>query len=295
NSDTPDPSVSGQTITVAYTVTVVDYADIYPSSGTVTVKWEGTTNVCTGGFTASGQGSCSGAIMNRPSGSGQGTLSISYGNDDDFANCTSATVNHRINKANVEITKIEDPVGNSVLGEPVTIDFTISAASPGSGTPTGNVDITAQGPNNTKSCVDVVLDGSGQGSCEVTLDEVGTWDFDLDYSGDGNFNAKTDYPEWERTVDKAPTSTTIDSVENVFPFTPAAVDFSVSVDFPGVCTPTGNVTVTVVGSVLTCTGTVADGFCDITFDGYGYWVLNATYAGNANCAGSTSADYDHWN
>jgi hypothetical protein len=280
---------------VAYTVTADDYDDIFPSSNTVTVIWQGATNICTGGFTANGQGSCDGAIMDRPAGSGIGTLSMAIANDADFADCTSATVNHRINKAEVEITKIEDPPGNSVLGQPVTIYFTVSAKSPGSGTPTGNVDITAQGPTSTESCVDVVLDGSGQGECEVTLGEVGIWGFALNYSGDGNFKAKTDYPTWERTVDRAETITTIDWVDFVPPFIPATVVFSVSVDLPGVCTPTGDVTITVVGSDATCTGTVAAGSCDITFDDYGWWVLNATYAGDANCAGSTSEDYDHYN
>src|SRR5439155_26264051 len=56
-------------------------------------------------------------------------------------------------------------------------------------------------------------------------------------------------------------------------------------------TPTGNVTVS--DGTATCTGTVATGNCTLTSTNAGAKTLIATYAGDANFGGSTSAGASH--
>jgi hypothetical protein len=69
------------------------------------------------------------------------------------------------------------------------------------------------------------------------------------------------------------------------------VNFSVTVNAPGTGTPTGNVTVS--DGTVSCTGTVAAGTCTITLTSAGAKSLTATYAGDANFNGSTSASESH--
>lgn len=58
-------------------------------------------------------------------------------------------------------------------------------------------------------------------------------------------------------------------------------------------TPSGNVSVSATGGSETCTGTVADGFCNITLVVPGTRSLAATYAGDTQFEASTSASVDH--
>jgi hypothetical protein len=69
------------------------------------------------------------------------------------------------------------------------------------------------------------------------------------------------------------------------------VNYTVSVNSPGAGTPTGNVTVS--DGTVSCTGTVAAGTCSLTFTSPGARTLTATYAGDVNFSGSTSAGEPH--
>src|SRR5207245_5759081 len=71
---------------------------------------------------------------------------------------------------------------------------------------------------------------------------------------------------------------------------PSAVGQAVAVTFTVTSsggTPTGNVTVS--DGAATCTGTVAAGTCNLTPTTAGAKTLTATYGGDANFGGSTSA------
>ncbi|MEZ5426257.1 MAG: choice-of-anchor Q domain-containing protein [Pyrinomonadaceae bacterium] len=69
------------------------------------------------------------------------------------------------------------------------------------------------------------------------------------------------------------------------------VTFSVAVVAPGTGTPTGNVTVG--DGVNSCVGTVATGQCSLALNTAGNRTLTATYAGDANFNGSSSAGEPH--
>jgi uncharacterized repeat protein (TIGR01451 family) len=71
-----------------------------------------------------------------------------------------------------------------------------------------------------------------------------------------------------------------------------AVNWSVQPVPPASGTPTGNVTVTD-GTGATCTAPVAAGTCSLTSTTVGVKTITATYAGDANFAGSTSSPVQH--
>jgi hypothetical protein len=72
----------------------------------------------------------------------------------------------------------------SVVGQTITVNYSVQAASPGSGTPTGNVVITIDGASDT--CTGTIA----AGSCNITLTgSIGTHTLTATYSGDTNFNA----------------------------------------------------------------------------------------------------------
>lgn len=95
------------------------------------------------------------------------------------------------------------------------------------------------------------------------------------------------------TVDKANTSAAIsaDTPDPSVPGESVTVNYNVTVNAPGAGTPTGNVTVS--DGVDSCTATVAAGQCTLSLGTLGARTLTATYAGDANFNGSTSAGVSH--
>src|SRR6185503_12791878 len=94
-------------------------------------------------------------------------------------------------------------------------------------------------------------------------------------------------------VDKATTTTTITS-DNPDPSDPTqtvTVNFTVVAVAPGAGTPTGNVTVS--DGVDSCTGSVAAGSCSLILSTPGARTLTATYVGDSNFNGSSSAGEPH--
>jgi hypothetical protein len=109
------------------------------------------------------------------------------------------------------------------------------------------------------------------------------------YPGDGNFAASTSAGTGH-TVTQATTATTITNV-NPEPSTfglPITVTFTVTSD-GGV--PTGNVAVS--DGTVGCTATVAQGSCSFIPLATGDETLIATYGGDTNFLGSTSAPVVH--
>ena len=107
-------------------------------------------------------------------------------------------------------------------------------------------------------------------------------------SGAAAVNYSISYLAGTVVVTKANTTTTITShTPNPSARNQAVtISFTVAPQFSG--TPTGNVTVTA-SSGGSCTATVAAGSCTISFPNTGNFTLTATYAGNGNFNGSTSA------
>ena len=267
-SDIPDPSVVGQTVTVTFTVTSASGTP----SGNITVS-DGV-NSCVGTVA---DGTCNITLTTL----GARTLTATYAGNTNFAGSTSAGAAHTVNQASTTTTITSDIPDPSVVGQTVTVNFTVTSAS---GTPTGNVTVS----DGVNSCVGTVADGT----CNITLTTLGARTLTATYAGNTNFAGSTSTGA-AHTVNQASTTTTTTSDlpdPSVIGQT-IAVNFTVVVNAPGSGTPTGNVTVS--DGVDSCVGTVSAGTCNIILTTLGARTLTATYAGNTNFAGSTSAGAAH--
>ncbi len=175
-TDVPDPSVTGQSYTAGFTLNVTPPGAGTPT-GTVTVT-DGTGGTCTATLPAT---SCalSSATM------GVKTLTFTYSGDANF-NSSSNTAGHLVNKANTTTTIIADNPDPSVSGGNVVVNFTVMAAAPGSGTPTGNVVITVSGGSET--CTGAVA----AGTCTLALTAPGNRTLTATFAGDANYNGSAD-------------------------------------------------------------------------------------------------------
>ncbi|MFZ5821757.1 MAG: sortase [Chloroflexota bacterium] len=271
-SDAPDASVVGQAVTVTYTVTP---GGAGTPSGNVTVS-DGADS-CTGTVAA---GNCSLTLTTA----GGRTLTATYAGDANFSGSTSAGEPHTVNQAATTTSITSDAPEPSVVGQAVTVNYTVAVTAPGSGTPTGNVTVTA----GADSCTGTVA----AGSCNITFTSAGSTTLTAVYAGNANFSGSTSAAETHQ-VNQAATTTTIDSdapdPSSVGQAVP--VDYTVAVTAPGSGAPTGNVTVT--DGADSCTAPAAAGTCNITFTSIGAKTLTASYAGDANFSASTSVDESH--
>jgi hypothetical protein len=273
-SDTPDPSVVGQSVTFSFTV-----AAVAPGAGTPTgnVTVSDGTNSCTATVAA---GTCTITITTA----GTTNFTATYAGDTSFVGSTSAPAPHTVNQATTTTGITSDLPDPSVVGEPVSIGFTVTPVPPAAGTPTGSVTI----PDGTSSCTATVA----AGACTIGFTTVGAKTLTATYGGDANFTGSTSATV-AHTVNAASTTTVItsDLPDPSGAGAPLNVAFSVTVVVPGVGTPTGNVAVS--DGVNSCTAPVAAGACTLVLTTIGARSLVATYSGDANFTGSTSAAEPH--
>jgi hypothetical protein len=268
-SDSPDPSVAGQPVTVSYTVT----SSSGTPTGNVTVS-DGVSS-CTGTVAA---GSCSIALTTT----GARTLTASYAGNSSFNSSTSAGVAHTVNQAGTTTTITGDSPDASVVGQAVTVNYTVAANAPGGGTPGGNVTVTDSA--SAATCTGTVA----AGNCTITFTTAGARTLTASYAGNSSYAGSSDSEA--HTVNKANTTTTItgDSPDPSALNQAVTVNYTVAATAPGGGTPGGNVTVS--DGVDSCTGTVAAGNCSITLTTGGVRTLTATYVGNDDYASSSDAE-----
>ena len=277
-SDLPDPSVVGESVTIAFTVTANAPGAGTPS-GTVTVSDADSLQICTATVAA---GSCQITFA----AAGTHHLTATYASDANFNGSASTPVTlHVVDKASTATTISSDLPDPSVVGETVTVTYSVSVNSPGAGTPTGTVTVTDA--NSAQTCSATVA----AGQCTIAFTGAGTHNLTATYSGDADFNTSASTPATIHTVDKADTTTTItsDLPDPSVVGEPVTIAFSVTVDAPGAGSPTGTVTVTDADSLQTCSATVAAGSCQIAFSAAGSHNLTATYGGDADFNGSASS------
>ena len=269
-TDAPDPSVTGQAYTVGFTLNVTSPGAGTPT-GTVSVS-DGAGGTCTATLPTT---SCSLTSTSA----GNKTVTITYNGDANF-NTSSNTAGHAVNKADTTTTITADNPDPSVVGQSVTVNYTVAANSPGSGTPTGNVIVTVSG--GAETCTGTVAGGF----CSLPLTTLGNRTITATYQGDTNYNGSTSAGA-PHTVNKADTTTTIvsDNPDSSSVGQNVTAVFTVVATAPGSGTPTGNVTVS--DGVNSCTGTVAAGSCVLALTTPGARTLTATYASDTNFNGSS--------
>ena len=273
-SDNPDPSVVGQQVTINYDINILA-PGAGSLAGTVTVS-DGTQN-CTGGINAgTGTGNCLIAFSSP----GARTLTATYSGNANFNGSTSAGVSHNVNKASTTTTIVSDEPDSSLVGEAVSVVFTVVVNSPGVGAPTGQVNVTANGGNPAETCNATV----SVGSCSIALTGAGNRTLTANYVGDANFNGDADT---ESHIVKTPTTTTVASsgASSVFG---QAVTFTATVS---PTPPTGTVQFRVDGvnrdaAVPLSGNTAQKTISDLSVSGSPH-TITAVYNGSTTHGGST--------
>jgi len=176
-----NPSVFGQTITLSTLVSVVSPGAGTPT-GTVTF-FDGVTPIGSSAVNGAGQASISISSLAV----GSHSITASYGGDGSFNGSASAlALAQVVNKDNTTTTIAASP-NPATVGGSTTYTITVAPVAPGSGVPTGTVQVKDNG-NNVGA--PVALSG---GSATVTESNLtgGTHTITAVYSGDGNFNTST--------------------------------------------------------------------------------------------------------
>ena len=184
-ADTPDPSVTGQLVTVSVTVTG---AGAIPT-GTVDIS--GTETNCT--ITLSGgSGSCN-VIFGT---AGSKNLVATYSGDANYATSLD-NEDHYVSKGSSTVTILTDIPDPSAPSQAVAI--TVYVSGPGT-FPTGTVIVTGADTN----CAIILT--TGRGSCNVIFSQTGNRVMTAVYSGDSNYNSSWDTEN--HTIAATLTSTT---------------------------------------------------------------------------------------
>ena len=208
---------------------------------------------------------------------------MAYGGDTNFEMITSAVLTQTVNQ-DATTTKVVSSANPSDSGQPVTFTATLTAASPGSGTPTGSVEFydgsTDLGPGT--------LNGSGIATFTTSTLSVGTHAITGVYSGDINFTTSTSSAVKQKVNQASTTSALASSADP--PTSGQAVTATVSVSSSGSGTPTGSVTF-YDGSTSLGTGNVSGGIAAFTTSSLsvGTDSTKAAYGGDTNVKTSTSS------
>jgi uncharacterized repeat protein (TIGR03803 family) len=174
----------------------------------------------------------------------------------------------------------------AVFGQPVTLSATVTSTS---GNPSGQVEFL---DGTTSLGTAALVNGAAQLATSGL--SVGTHSLLARYPGGGGF-LPSDSTRMSVTVNRAATTTTLGSAPNPTTRKQAVtVTATVAPVSPGAGTATGQVQF-FEGKRKLGTATLVNGTAtlQISFNSMGQQVLTATYAGDANFAGSTSASFTH--
>jgi hypothetical protein len=184
-----NPSVYGQAVAFTATVTAVPPGSGTPT-GTVTFK-DGTTSLGTATLDATGNATISTSALSV----GSHSITAVYGGDGNFNTGTSTAVTQTVNKANTT-SAVTSSLNPAPFGQSVTFTVTVSAASPGSGTPTGSVTF----KDGTTTLATKSLDGSGKATYSTSSLSKASHSITAVYAGDTGYNTSTNSPALAQLV-----------------------------------------------------------------------------------------------
>jgi sugar lactone lactonase YvrE len=261
-SASPAPSTWGQSVTLTATVT--------PAGATGTVQFfNGSTSL---GSATLASGQAQWATTALPVGTD--SLTATYGGDANTAGSTSPAVSQTVNKV-ASTTALSASPSPSNWGQSVTLTATVTPAGA-----SGSV----QFFNGSTSLGSATL-SSGQAQLTTTALPVGTDSLTATFSGDANTLTSTS-ASIQQNVNRATSTTTLSA-------SPAPSTWGQSVTLTATVTPAG-ATGTVQffnGSTSLGSATLTSGQAQLSTTALpvGTDSLTATYSGDANTAGSTSA------
>jgi hypothetical protein len=271
----PASSVVGEVVN--YSVSVLPTAGGPTPTGSVEVK-AAFGLICTVTLSATGSGSCNGTLPTATT----HNIQAFYTGDESYGTNYSISQSYVVTAASTTTTLDNYIPSPSVVGESVTVSFTVAPNAPGSGIPTGSVTV----GDGTDTCT---VDAS-VGQCNVVFTTTGLKTMNVTFAGNTNYSASTS-GSVIHTVNQTSTTTDIQSFAPNPSTTGVAVTFNatVDVDAPGSGTPFGSVTFTdTLFTSDTCTVFVAPWSCSINFSNPGARSVTASYSGDANFVTSTS-------
>jgi hypothetical protein len=192
-TSTSNPSVFGQSVTIEATVAVTAPGSGTPT-GSVTFIEGGTCSSPTNVLASTVALSSSKASFQTSALSvGSHTIVGCYSGDNDFIS-SNGSITQTVDKASTttSITSTS-PSGSQYVNGPVTVNFSVTVQFPGSGTPTGTVDVK---DGSTVLC-SATLPAT---SCQFTPTAVAVLSLVASYGGDGNFNGSSSTPPVSYTV-----------------------------------------------------------------------------------------------
>jgi large repetitive protein len=281
------PTVVGEPYAVNWSVTVNPPGTAAtPLTGNVTVV-DGTGATCSAAVAA---GTCN--LTSTTPGAPK-TLIATYAGDGNYNGSASAGAPHTVTKANTTTTITNAAslgATATVIGEPYAVNVSVVPVAPGAGTPTGTVSVS----EGLDTCT-ITLPAT---SCNLTSTTAGSKLITALYNADTNFNGSAAAPA-THTVNKPATTTVITNAAALLATAsvvgePYAVNWSVTVNPPGVLGAPLTGTVTVSDGVAVCSAAVSAGTCNLTSTSPGApKTITATYAGDANYNGSASPGVPH--
>jgi len=275
-----NPSVYGQSVTFTAIVSAAGSGSGTPT-GSVTFM-DGTNPL--GSATLKGSGLAS--FSTKTLAVGSQAITAVYRGDTNFITSTSPPLNQTVNQDGTS-TALVSSASSSVYGQSVTLTATVSAATPGSGTPTGSVTFM---DGSTK--LDTATLTAGMASFKTSTLAVGSHSITAVYGGDGNFTASPPSTALAQTVTQDATTTSLKSSASSSVYG-QSVTFTAKVNptAPGSGTPSGTVTF-YDGSVMIGTGTLGAASPDTaTFTTSsllaGTHTITASYGGDSNFTASS--------
>jgi hypothetical protein len=274
-SSSVNPSTYGQSTTLSASISTtgnfssanngtINFLDNGASIGSVTLP--GNTNYATLTTTALATGAHS--------------ITVSYSGDTNFAAGTSAVFAQTVN-LEPTTTLIASSTYTPAFAQSITLTATVKPLS--GTTATGTVTFL----DRTTTLGTATLSNNAAQFAISTL-TPGTHYISAQYNGDTNIAASTS-GQTLVTVSPPPTTTVLSSSQNPSSLN-QPVTFTATLQLTSSGTPTGTVTF-YDGSTSIGTGTVASGIAQLTISGLqiGTHSITATYGGDANFLGSTSA------
>ncbi|HTC93753.1 MAG TPA: Ig-like domain repeat protein, partial [Terriglobales bacterium] len=296
-SSSANPSVFGQSVTFTATVSAVAPGAGSPS-GAVQFQ-DGGSNLGSAVTLSAGTATLGTSLLSV----GTHNITAVYLGDANFNGSTSPSLAQTVNQ-DASSTSVSSSVNPSSFGQIVTFTATVSAALPGSGTPTGMVQF-KDGASNLGA--PAILNSGAATSSAISSLTVGSHSITAVYSGDSNFSGSTS-PALTQTVTSGPTTATTTTINIVLypPPTPGeqpgtvhmgqSITVTATVSTAAAGSPTGSVTLfdehgAQIGPSLNLAGSGATQ--NVTFPpfefGLGAHTITAKYSGDGIFLPSSSS------
>ena len=280
-SSSANPSAWGQSVTFTAVVSDSSPSSTGTSTGVVTFYDNGG-SLGTGTLNGSGHATLSVSTLSV----GTHAITTTYAGDTNFNGSAGTLSGGQVVNKSSSATSVLSAPDPSVWGQTVTFTATVSAASPGAGTPTGTVTF----KDGAATIGSASLNGSGVATLSTSSLPVGSHSISASYGGDGNFGTSSGTLSSAQVVNRASSATAITSSPN-----PSVVGqnvtftATVSAVGPGAGTPSGTVSFHEGATTLGSATLNASGVATFTTSALavGSHSITAVYAGDTDFLGSS--------